>query len=66
MLLTLAAILPLSHETTLLFLGQIALLLGVARLLGEWMRRMDQPAVVGELLAGLLVGPSVLGQVAPS
>lgn len=61
-----AAILPLSHETTLLFLGQIALLLGVARLLGEWMRRMDQPAVVGELLAGLLVGPSVLGQFAPS
>lgn len=55
-----------SHEITLLLLSQLALLLGVARILGEWMRRLDQPAVVGELLAGLLVGPSVLGWLAPS
>jgi Kef-type K+ transport system membrane component KefB len=61
-----AAVQPLSHEATLLFLAQLTLLLGVARILGEWMRRMDQPAVVGELLAGLLLGPSVLGLVAPT
>lgn len=61
-----AAIQPLSHEATLLFLAQIALLLGVARLLGELFRKLDQPAVVGELMAGLLVGPSILGQIAPS
>jgi Kef-type K+ transport system membrane component KefB/nucleotide-binding universal stress UspA family protein len=57
---------PLSHEATLLFLGQLTLLLGVARLLGELMRRLDQPAVIGELLAGLLVGPSVLGWISPT
>lgn len=62
---SLAAVSPLSHETTLLFLAQLTLLLLTARWLGEWMRRLEQPAVVGELLAGLLVGPSVLGQVAP-
>lgn len=60
-----AGLAPLSHEATLLFLSQLALLLGVARLLGEWMRRLDQPAVIGELLAGLLLGPSVLGFLAP-
>ncbi|MBS2035367.1 cation:proton antiporter [bacterium] len=60
-----AGLAPLSHEDTLLFLSQLALLLGVARLLGEWMRRLDQPAVIGELLAGLLLGPSVLGFLAP-
>ncbi len=58
-------LLPLSHEATLLFLSQLALLLGVARLFGEWMRRLDQPAVIGELLAGLLLGPSLFGLVAP-
>ena len=57
---------PLSHEATLLFLSQLALLLGVARLLGDWMRRLDQPSVIGELLAGLLLGPSFLGLVAPA
>lgn len=60
-----ASLVPLSHEATLLFLSQLALLLGVARFFGEWMRRRDQPAVIGELLAGLLLGPSVLGFVAP-
>jgi len=60
-----AGLVPLSHEATLLFLSQLALLLGVARFFGELMRRLDQPAVIGELLAGLLLGPSVLGFVAP-
>lgn len=29
------------------------------------MQRVGQPAVVGELAAGLILGPSVLGAVAP-
>lgn len=60
-----AGLVPLGHEATLLFLSQLALLLGVARLFGEGMRRLDQPAVIGELLAGLLLGPSLFGLVAP-
>ncbi len=39
-----------------------AALLG-AKLLGELAERLGQPAVLGELLAGVLLGPSVLGLV---
>jgi Kef-type K+ transport system membrane component KefB/nucleotide-binding universal stress UspA family protein len=41
------------------------LLLVTARMLGQLCRRFGQPAVVGELAAGVLLGPSVLGRVAP-
>ena len=47
------------------FLLQVALILSMARLLGEIMRRLNQPPVLGELLAGILIGPSVLGWVWP-
>jgi Kef-type K+ transport system membrane component KefB/nucleotide-binding universal stress UspA family protein len=54
-----------SEHQILVFLVQIALLLGTARLLGQLSRRIGQPPVVGELVAGVLLGPSVLGQAAP-
>lgn len=44
---------------------QIVLLLTVGRLLGEAMLRIGQPAVMGQLLAGILLGPSFLGAVWP-
>ena len=37
-----------------------------AKLLAELFERLKQPAVVGEILAGVLIGPSVLGLVEPS
>lgn len=49
----------------LLFMVQIFLLLALSRSLGELMQRLGQPAVIGALLAGLLLGPSVLGLLAP-
>jgi Kef-type K+ transport system membrane component KefB len=45
--------------TLLLDLGLVA---GCALALGALARRFGQPAVVGEIVAGLLLGPSVLGQ----
>ncbi len=45
------------------FLGLLALLFGAAKLLGFLARRVGQPAVLGELLAGVVVGASVLGLV---
>jgi Kef-type K+ transport system membrane component KefB/nucleotide-binding universal stress UspA family protein len=54
-----------SEHQVLIFLVQIVLLLVTARLLGQLCRRIGQPPVVGELAAGVLLGPSVLGQVAP-
>lgn len=57
---------PLDHHALLLFWLQLLLLLTVARGLGLLAQRVGQPAVIGELTAGLLVGPSVLGRLAPA
>lgn len=56
--------LPASAATVLW--TQIAVLLLLARLLGAGARRLGQPPIVGSLLAGLLAGPSVFGQIWPS
>lgn len=52
------------HRATM-FLLQVALLVVVGRLLGELMQRVGQPSVIGQLLAGILLGPSVFGALAP-
>ncbi len=52
-------------HTLLTFVVQLALLLTAARSLGEIARRLGQPPVIGELTAGVLLGPSVLGMLAP-
>ncbi|HEX9855595.1 MAG TPA: cation:proton antiporter [Acidimicrobiia bacterium] len=57
---------PSPHDQVLQLVIQLAILLGVARLLGEVARRFRQPAVVGEILAGVLLGPSVAGALAPA
>jgi len=43
----------------------LAIILIAARLLSETVARFGIPAVIGELLAGLLIGPSLLGWVSP-
>ena len=48
-----------------LFIAQIVLLLLVGRLLGEIMQRIGQPAVMGQLIAGVSLGPSVFGALWP-
>jgi Kef-type K+ transport system membrane component KefB/nucleotide-binding universal stress UspA family protein len=48
-----------------LFIAQIVLLLLVGRLLGEAMQRIGQPAVMGQLIAGVVLGPSVFGAIWP-
>ena len=57
---------PLGHHELLLVLVQLSLLLLVARGLGEFMRRINLPPVVGELLAGVVLGPSLFGWIFPS
>jgi K+:H+ antiporter len=47
------------------FFWQIIALLLCGRLLGEAMHRIGQPAVLGQLVAGILLGPSVLGALWP-
>jgi len=48
-----------------LFVAQIVLLLLVSRLLGEVMQRFGQPAVMGQLIGGIILGPSVFGALWP-
>ena len=55
----------LTEHQQLVFWAELVAVLAVARLLGAALRRWGQPAVVGELAAGVLLGPSVLGRVWP-
>src|SRR5215475_4402347 len=43
------------------FIAQLVVLLGGGRLGGELMQRVGQPPVTGQIIAGVLLGPSVLG-----
>lgn len=42
------------------------IMLAAAKLMAEVFERLKQPAVVGEILAGIIIGPGLLGWVAPS
>ena len=53
------------HTPAALLLAQLLVILLAARLLGSLCRRVGQPAVVGEMAAGILLGPSLLGRVWP-
>lgn len=54
-----------SHQVVVL-LSEVGLLLLLAFLLGRLAMRLKMPAIVGELCAGVLVGPSVLAHLSPS
>ncbi|HEX9952386.1 MAG TPA: cation:proton antiporter [Rubricoccaceae bacterium] len=55
-----------SHHEVFLLLVQVAILLFSARALGEVAQRLGQPSVVGEILAGILLGPSLLSSFVPA
>lgn len=55
-----------SHQEVLLLLIQIAVLLAAARIFGELALRLGQPSVVGEISAGILLGPSCLSAAFPA
>jgi K+:H+ antiporter len=48
-----------------LLITQLLAILAAARLAGRAARAIGQPRVVGEMLAGIALGPSILGAVAP-
>src|ERR1700733_11224011 len=51
------------HLTVPQFVGLLAVVLATAKLLGWLAGRIGQPAVLGELVAGVVLGASVLGLV---
>ncbi|MEU5846412.1 cation:proton antiporter [Saccharopolyspora shandongensis] len=60
-----APVTPVGGHSLLLFLLQIGLLLLVAVLLGRLAALVSLPPIVGELLTGIVLGPTLLGAVAP-
>ncbi len=55
-----------TDSATIALLLQMLLVFAAAKLLAEVAERIGQPAVVGELIAGVVIGPSVLGWVKPN
>src|SRR5215831_12659871 len=48
------------------FLIQVIVILTMSHLVGAVLVRWGQPRVIGEILAGILLGPSFLGWLAPA
>ncbi|MEO5874630.1 MAG: cation:proton antiporter [Streptosporangiaceae bacterium] len=56
---------PIAAHDVMTLLLQLGLLLLGALLLGRLAMRYGMPAIVGELLVGITLGPSILGHIAP-
>jgi len=56
----------LSEQNILIFLIQVFLLLGLARILGELFRIWRQPTITAEILTGVLLGPTIFGRFFPA
>ncbi len=54
------------HHDILALLVQVTILLFTARILGEVAQRLGQPTVVGEILAGIVLGPTLLSGIFPA
>lgn len=52
-------------ELAILFFLQLAVILGVCRMVGFLAKKIGQPQVVGEMIAGVLMGPSLFGLLLP-
>ncbi len=55
----------LTSENIVTFLLSISLMLLSAKLIGELFNKIGQPAVVGEIIAGIILGPTVFGSLLP-
>lgn len=56
----------LDESHILLFLLQVLVLLGVAKFLSILCESVKIPSITGEILAGVILGPTLLGRVSPS
>lgn len=57
---------PAGSNPLILLVGQIAVVILAARVVGYLFRKIHQPQVIGEMAAGILLGPSFLGWLAPA
>lgn len=55
----------LSHVELIHLMVQLSVMLAFGRIMAEVARKFKQPAVVGEIIAGLILGPTILGYFSP-
>jgi Kef-type K+ transport system membrane component KefB len=55
----------LGHGDVIQVLLQLGVMLIVGRLFAEVARKLNQPSVIGEILAGIILGPTILGMLHP-
>jgi Kef-type K+ transport system membrane component KefB len=55
----------LSHGELIQLMIQLSAMLALGRLMAEVARKFRQPAVVGEIIAGVILGPTILGMISP-
>jgi Kef-type K+ transport system membrane component KefB len=55
-----------NSQLAILFFLQLAVILGICRLVGFLAKKIGQPQVVGEMIAGVLLGPSLFGLLLPA
>lgn len=53
------------HSPLTLLIAQLVVIIVAARLLGLVARKIHQPLVIAEVVAGIMLGPSLLGALAP-
>lgn len=53
-------------HTDVLVLFQVLIVIGLSRLVGLGCRWIKQPLVIGEIIAGIMLGPSLFGLIAPA
>jgi Kef-type K+ transport system membrane component KefB/nucleotide-binding universal stress UspA family protein len=52
-------------ETAILVLVQVLVVIALSRIMGIGCRMIKQPLVIGEIIAGIMLGPSLLGLISP-
>jgi len=55
----------LSNDALVQLLIQLSVMLLMGRIFAEISRRLKQPAVVGEIVAGIIIGPTIMGMIQP-
>jgi Kef-type K+ transport system membrane component KefB len=53
-------------STVVLVLIEVLIVIALSRIMGVACRAIKQPLVIGEIVAGIMLGPSLLGAIAPS
>jgi Kef-type K+ transport system membrane component KefB len=54
-----------NHDLSILFFLELAFILVVIRVVGIIAKKIGQPQVIGEMIAGVLMGPSLFGMLLP-